>query len=803
MIKNAKQKAVLVFVGFVALPLVSFAQGFDFVASQEIHTDLGPVFTLTDDFNKDGKLDLAVGHDRSITLSILLGNGSGVFALRDNYPVDAHSITAGDFNEDGKIDLASAGSITSAITILLGNGDGTFSVASGIFIPGAGGGGIAFRSIKSGDFNKDGHQDLLAAGFRQYSATVLFGNGDGNFSQPEYVIASITGMPKPISLSGLSAVETGDFNEDTNLDLAVLNRDESRIFVFFGNGNGTFLSPVSFEAGVNPRSLFVEDVNKDSHKDLIVGGSGVARPTVLLGDGLGNFTPEISFNLGTEEWTDAIADFNQDGNLDIVAPDFFTGSVDVGIGNGNGLFTFDSAFPVGGIPRGATNGDFNNDGFPDLAVANPASGVDKVSILLNNLVRRVSIDIKPDSFPNCINLKSKGLTSVAILGAVDFDVSEVDYATIKFVGVGAALKKNGEMQRAFEDVNNDGQQDVILHFETEKLAFVGNETSATLTGKLLSGKVIRGVDSICFARGSAINYSWSKFNKWLSEFIFGNYAQAASTGIGIQPLKVTHTLNPGEEVSGTIEIKNAGDNAVNVETKVEDFVPLAGTYEIQIVQRAPGITTVRDWIILDAPQSFVLAKGAAKNVTYTIKAPPNAEPGGHFGVALFKASELPKGGQQLKIGTQVGMLVLVTVPGSRLEQGRVLDFSGPKFVKTSPIDFIIKFENTGTVHFEPKGTITVTNMLGKEIGSVAVGGQVVLPTGVKDLAASMNFDGVLVGRYTANLKMVDGEGNEIASESFAFYAFPLWYVIAFLATVAVLFFGIRFLKKNIKISFRK
>ena len=287
-----------------------------------------------------------------------------------------------------------------------------------------------------------------------------------------------------------------------------------------------------------------------------------------------------------------------------------------------------------------------------------------------------------------------------------------------------------------------------------------------------------------------------------SLFVFASGTRAGNVGLSIQPLKATHKLQPGESVSGVIQITNASDGAVNLETKVEDFVPLAGTYNIQIVQRAPGVSTVRDWITLDAPKSFVLAKGAAKNVSYTIKAPANAEPGGHFGVALFKATEI-KEGQQLKVGTQVGMLILVTVPGSRLEKGNVLDFSGPLFVKKSPINFTIKFENTGTVHFEPKGAITITNMFGKEIGNVAVGGQVVLPTGVRDLTASVNFDGVLLGRYTAALKMFDGEGNEIATRSHAFYAFPLWYAVAFFATIIVLFFGIRFLKKNVRISILK
>lgn len=286
-------------------------------------------------------------------------------------------------------------------------------------------------------------------------------------------------------------------------------------------------------------------------------------------------------------------------------------------------------------------------------------------------------------------------------------------------------------------------------------------------------------------------------------FAFTNNA-FAGVGLTIQPLKVTETLSPGGSASGFVSITNASDEEVNVEVKVEDFVPLAGTYNIQFIGRAPGVSTVRDWVTLDSPQSFLLKKGEAKNVPYKIQAPLNAEPGGHFGVAFFKATLLPtSGGQQLKVGTQVGMLILVTIPGSHLEKGSVLDFSAPLFVKKSPINFQIKFENTGTVHFEPKGKITIANMFGKEIGSVDVGGQVVLPTGIKDLTASVDFGGVLLGRYTARLKMFDGVGDIVAERSIAFYAFPLWYIVSFFITVLALFFGIKFFRKNIQISFKK
>lgn len=275
---------------------------------------------------------------------------------------------------------------------------------------------------------------------------------------------------------------------------------------------------------------------------------------------------------------------------------------------------------------------------------------------------------------------------------------------------------------------------------------------------------------------------------------------AANIGLSVQPIKVVETLKPGESFSGAIQITNVSDGAVGVETNIKDFVPLEGSYQVRFVGRVPGITSVQDWISLDVPKSFTLEKGAEKTIGYKIKLPVDAEPGGHFGVILFKANELAPKGQSLQIGTQVGTLVLVTVPGSHLEKGEILDFAGPLFVSTSHINFIIKFKNTGTVYAAPQGKIAISNMFGKKIGEVTVNGPVVLPTATSDIGVNVNLEGVFLGRYTAALKMVDGEGNEIANRSLVFYAFPLWYIVAFLVTVVVLFFGIRFLKKNVNIS---
>jgi hypothetical protein len=283
-------------------------------------------------------------------------------------------------------------------------------------------------------------------------------------------------------------------------------------------------------------------------------------------------------------------------------------------------------------------------------------------------------------------------------------------------------------------------------------------------------------------------------------FLFAHEARA-NVGLSIQPLKVSHTLEKGETISGSIQITNVSDDAVSVETKIEDFIPMPGTNDIQFVGRSPGVSTVRDWITMDSPKTMTLKKGEVRAINYTIVAPENAEPGGHFGVLFFKANQLSAVGQQLKVGTQVGMLVLVTIPGSHLQKGRIVDFSGPSFVKQGEdVRFNIKFENTGTVHFEPKGEIVVTNLIGKEIAKVPVEGQVVLPTGVKDLVAMAHPSGIMIGRYAARLTLYDGEGNELTAESVSFYAFPIWYAAGFIAILIILYFLIRFFKKRLKIS---
>lgn len=137
---------------------------------------LHPASITNGDFNGDGITDLATANYQTLpySVSILIGNGDGSFKLPQRYATEYFpwDLIAQDFNADGRLDLATVNKGGSSISILIGNGDGTFKPRVDY------NGGVA---VTAGDYNSDGKIDLATANGRNYTVSVLIGNGDGTF----------------------------------------------------------------------------------------------------------------------------------------------------------------------------------------------------------------------------------------------------------------------------------------------------------------------------------------------------------------------------------------------------------------------------------------------------------------------------------------------------------------------------------------------------------------------------------------------------------------------------------------------
>ena len=104
-------------------------------------------------------------------------------------------------------------------------------------------------------------------------------------------------------------------------------------------------------------------------------------------------------------------------------------------------------------------------------------------------VRQVYIDIKPGGNPNTINLKSKGVIPVAVLSNETFDASTIDTDTVEFAGA-------APVRWALKDVDDDGDNDLLFHFNKQDLNLDENSTEATLTGETTDGNTIEGTDEV-------------------------------------------------------------------------------------------------------------------------------------------------------------------------------------------------------------------------------------------------------------------------------------------------------------------
>ena len=112
---------------------------------------------------------------------------------------------------------------------------------------------------------------------------------------------------------------------------------------------------------------------------------------------------------------------------------------------------------------------------------------------------RVPVDVKPGSYPNSINMGSHGVVPVAFLTTAEFDAGQIDPATVTlrgedFSGFFRLKGKKQTPQAAMEDV--DGDLDLVVHIETERLSECEVETILDLGALTYDGYVVSGSDSV-------------------------------------------------------------------------------------------------------------------------------------------------------------------------------------------------------------------------------------------------------------------------------------------------------------------
>lgn len=115
----------------------------------------------------------------------------------------------------------------------------------------------------------------------------------------------------------------------------------------------------------------------------------------------------------------------------------------------------------------------------------------------------VEIDIKPGSDTNSINLgRSNGVLPVAIVTTDDFDATSVDTSDLSLIQFGDpnVVARASPLRTALEDVDGDGDTDLIMHFSMREIrssgALLPVSSEAELTAVTTGGDPIAGMVSV-------------------------------------------------------------------------------------------------------------------------------------------------------------------------------------------------------------------------------------------------------------------------------------------------------------------
>jgi hypothetical protein len=374
----------------VSILLGNGSGGFEPAEAIFVGEERFPTAVAVDDFDLDGKADLAVAHGAHDSLSFWFGDGTGSFGREQEIPDDDPElwkapvwIATGDFDADGDPDLAVANLNGDTITVLRGDALALqadapgFAVTAEIALP------EGPRSLTVDDFSADGALDLAVVLAGIDMVTILPGDGFGGFLPVE----EIADIPLRLLVANVrpASVAAADFDGDGDADVAVASVVANSVMLVRRHEDGYFdVENMTAVEVITPSSVAADDFNGDGKLDLAVTEVLQDSVRILLGDGEGGLLPGQESSTGVDPVAIAAADFDLDGDVDLAVANsnrqLPVGSVTVLLNDGSGGFPDADTRSVtaGSNPFSVTTADFDGDGVPDLAVANTNS--DHVSI---------------------------------------------------------------------------------------------------------------------------------------------------------------------------------------------------------------------------------------------------------------------------------------------------------------------------------------------------------------------------------------------------------------------------------------
>lgn len=226
------------------------------------------------------------------------------------------------------------------------------------------------------------------------------------------------------------------------------------------------------------------------------------------------------------------------------------------------------------------------------------------------------------------------------------------------------------------------------------------------------------------------------------------HAQEADIkGLTINPVRTELNIAPGTSETKTLSVTNTNTGPITVYLTVEEFSVIGEQYDYAFNVE----TQLSKWVTF-TPNVVSLEVGQTKEVSYTVGAPYDAEPGGRY-ISMFASTEAGKPDEGAQSIQRVGSLLYITVSGDISRSGTLISLNSPWLI-TGPADWSAQLANTGTTHYRSNYNVMVQNLFGGSETGSSEGNALVLPSTVRAISGELptpKMPGIYKITYTVSL----------------------------------------------------
>lgn len=241
----------------------------------------------------------------------------------------------------------------------------------------------------------------------------------------------------------------------------------------------------------------------------------------------------------------------------------------------------------------------------------------------------------------------------------------------------------------------------------------------------------------------------------------------AAADFELRPSKTELLLNPGEQARRELLITNQTTLMVEVDVSIEDFAAGSNPRDpVQLFDSEINPFSLKPFIT-PGFRSIILPPGQSANVPISVSLASTTAPGGLYGAVIFSFSPI---GQTANAVSRLGALFFVRVRGEAKEEGKLAAFG-----RLGPRTFHLDYANTGNVHLNPYGQLTIINRLTGQSRSKIIDPWFVLPNSVRLREIGLDED-LAVGWYQAQVALNRGYDDIVDEASIAFIVWS-WFAV--------------------------